>query len=110
MIEIGNRPIIWHIMNIYSFYGINEFIVCCGYKGFLIREYFYNYLMYTSDMTIDLKSNTVNYESNPNNWKITFVDTGQSTMTGGKLKEFLNMLKMKIFPFDLWRWIIGCKY
>ena len=78
MIEIGNRPIIWHIMKIYSFYGINEFIVCCGYKGFLIREYFYNYLMYTSDMTIDLKSNTVNYESKPsNNWKITFVDTGQ---------------------------------
>ena len=98
MIEIGNRPIIWHIMKIYSSYGINEFIVCCGYKGYLIREYFYNYLMYTSDMTIDLKLNKVNYSSkHSNNWKITFVDTGQETMTGGRIKRILKYVKNEDF-------------
>ena len=98
MIEIGNRPIIWHIMKIYSSYGINEFIVCCGYKGYLIREYFYNYLMYTSDMTIDLKLNKVNYISkHSNDWKITFVDTGQGTMTGGRIKRIFKYVKNEDF-------------
>ena len=98
MIEIGNRPIIWHIMKIYSSYGINEFIVCCGYKGSLIREYFYNYLMYTSDMTIDLKLNKVNYVSkHRNDWKITFVDTGQATMTGGRIKRIFKYVKNEDF-------------
>ena len=94
MIEIGNRPIIWHIMKIYSSYGINEFIICCGYKSFLIKEYFYNYLMHTSDMTIDFKSNKVNYKSkNSDNWKITLVDTGQETMTGGRIKRIFEYVK-----------------
>jgi glucose-1-phosphate cytidylyltransferase len=87
MVEIGGMPIIWHIMKIYSSYGINEFIICLGYKGYIIKEYFANYFLHTSDVTIDIGKNTVEVHqqwSEP--WRITLVDTGALTMTGGRLK------------------------
>jgi len=88
MVEIGEKPIIWHIMKIYSAYGINDFIVCCGYKGHAIKEYFANYYLYTSDLTIDLKNNKMSICSNgAEPWTITLVDTGEGTMTGGRLRR-----------------------
>ncbi|ENK0837470.1 glucose-1-phosphate cytidylyltransferase [Clostridium botulinum] len=88
MVEIGGKPILWHIMNIYSHFGINDFIVCCGYKGYIIKEYFYNYYMHMSDLTVDLHSGNIEYyncKAEP--WKITLIDTGLNTMTGGRLKR-----------------------
>jgi len=88
MVEIGGKPILWHIMKIYSHYGFNEFIICLGYKGYVIKEYFSNYFLHQSDVTLDLKNNNVHYHnarSEP--WKITLVDTGDLTMTGGRLKR-----------------------
>ena len=88
MVEIGGMPIIWHILKIYSFYGINEFIICCGYKGHLIKEYFSNYYLYTNDITIDIENNKIEALSqNSEKWKITLVDTGENTLTGGRLKR-----------------------
>ena len=88
MVEIGEMPILWHILKIYSHYGYNDFIICLGYKGYLIKEYFYNYFLHKSDVTIDLKNNEVNYhKSESENWKITLVDTGMNTMTGGRIKR-----------------------
>ena len=94
MVEIGNRPMIWHIMKTYSYHGVNDFIVCCGYKGYVIKEYFSNYFLHMSDVTIDLITNdlTVHHErAEP--WKITLVDTGETTMTGGRLKRVEDYLK-----------------
>jgi glucose-1-phosphate cytidylyltransferase len=88
MVEIGGRPILWHIMKIYSSHGINEFIVCLGYKGYIVKEYFANYFLHMSDVTIDLSDNSLeihNRYAEP--WKITLVDTGESTQTGGRLKR-----------------------
>ena len=94
MIEIGSYPILWHIMKIYSFYGVNEFVICCGYKGYLIKEYFANYFMHMSDITINMKDNSVEvHQNNSEPWKVTLVDTGQNTMTGGRLKRVSNYLK-----------------
>src|SRR5450830_1332341 len=93
MIEIGGRPILWHIMKIYSAYGINDFIVCCGYKGYLIKEYFANYFLHMSDVTFDMQQNKmeVHYKfAEP--WKVTLVDTGDSTMTGGRIKRVRQYL------------------
>ena len=88
LVEIGGRPILWHIMQIYSRAGLNEFVVCCGYKGALIKKYFADYYLQTSDMTIDLRSNTINYlQSRTENWRVTLVDTGTETMTGGRIKR-----------------------
>ena len=88
MVEIGEMPILWHILKIYSHYGYNDFIICLGYKGYLIKEYFYNYFLHKSDVTIDIKNNEVNYhKSKSENWKITLVDTGMNTMTGGRIKR-----------------------
>lgn len=88
MIEIGGMPIIWHIMKIYSSYGFNDFIVCCGYKGYVIKEYFLNYHLYQSDISIDLKNGTHStIESRNEDWSITLVDTGISSMTGGRIKS-----------------------
>ena len=88
MVEIGFRPIIWHIMKIYSHFGINEFIICCGYKGHMIKEYFSNYFLHMSDVTFDLKNNEMEIHHNPSeNWKVSLVDTGERTMTGGRLKR-----------------------
>lgn len=94
MIEIGQFPIIWHILKIYSFHGINEFIICCGYKGYVIKEYFSNYLLHSSDVLIDLEKNKITYKNNDlEPWKIHLVDTGENTMTGGRLKRVEHLLK-----------------
>ena len=86
MVEIGGRPIIWHIMKTYSSHGINDFIICCGYKGWMIKEYFTNYMVHSSDMTIDVKNNTVAFhDSHAEPWRVTLLDTGEATMTGGRL-------------------------
>ncbi len=88
MVEIGGKPILWHIMKIYSAYGFNEFIICLGYKGYLVKEYFSHYFMHMSDITIDLsKNNTKIHTTASEPWKITLVDTGMDTMTGGRLKR-----------------------
>jgi glucose-1-phosphate cytidylyltransferase len=94
MVEIGGMPIIWHVMKIYSAHGINDFIVCLGYKGYLIKEYFANYFLHTADVTIDLKENALEVHQNWSEpWRITLVETGASTMTGGRLKAIRPYLK-----------------
>jgi glucose-1-phosphate cytidylyltransferase len=98
MVEIGYRPILWHIMKSYSFYGINDFIICCGYKGYMIKEYFANYFLLNSDVTFDLRQNEMqihNTDSEP--WKVTLVDTGLSTMTGGRLKRVKDYVGNETF-------------
>lgn len=88
MVEIGGKPILWHIMKIYSAHGINEFIICCGYKGYIIKEFFANYFLQTSDVTFDVQGNRVQFHrSNAEPWKVTVVDTGDNTMTGGRIKR-----------------------
>lgn len=88
MVEIGGKPILWHIMKIYSSYGFNEFIILCGYKGYMIKEYFANYFRHNADMTVDMNNNTLEYhKSNAEPWKVTLVDTGEKTMTGGRIKR-----------------------
>jgi len=93
MIEIGGKPILWHIMKIYSAHGVNDFIVCCGYKGYLIKEYFANYFLHTSDVTFDLaKNQTTIHENSSEPWRVTLVDTGLETQTGGRLKRVRSYL------------------
>ena len=88
MVEIGGKPILWHIMNIYSHYGVNEFIICGGYKQYVIKEYFFNYLYHNSDLTIDLANGDIKVINNDMpEWKVTIVDTGLDTMTGGRIKR-----------------------
>jgi len=88
MVEIGGKPILWHIMKIYSFHDINEFVICCGYKGHIIKEYFANYCLYNSDVTFDMRKNSMEVHKNhTESWKVTLVDTGEGTMTGGRLKR-----------------------
>jgi glucose-1-phosphate cytidylyltransferase len=88
MIEIGGKPILWHIMKIYSSHGINEFIICCGYKGYMIKEYFANYFLHMSNVTFDMETNHMQiHEKYADPWKVTLVDTGEKTMTGGRIKR-----------------------
>lgn len=88
MIEIGGRPILWHIMKLYSAHGVNEFIICCGYKGYMIKEYFANYFLHMSDVTFDMRNNTMQvHERYVEPWQVTLVDTGENTLTGGRLKR-----------------------
>jgi glucose-1-phosphate cytidylyltransferase len=88
MIEIGGHPILWHIMKLYSHYGINDFIICLGYKGYIIKEYFANYFLHMSDVTIDMSDNTIDvHHRYVEPWRVTLVDTGEGTMTGGRLKR-----------------------
>lgn len=88
MVDIGDKPILWHIMKIYSSYGFNEFIICLGYKGYMIKEYFANYFIHQSDLTIDLSVNSIQtHFSNAEPWKVTLVDTGKDSMTGGRIKR-----------------------
>lgn len=88
MVEIGGKPILWHIMKIYSHYGINDFIICCGYKGYMIKEYFSNYFLHTSDVTFDMKNNSMHvHNANAEPWSVTLIDTGSNTMTGGRVKR-----------------------
>ncbi len=94
MIQIGGKPILWHIMKAYSAYGINEFIICCGYKGYVIKEYFANYFLHMSDITFDMSANKMkvhNKRAEP--WTVTLVDTGEDTMTGGRIKRIESYVK-----------------
>ena len=98
MIDIGGKPILWHIMNIYSQHGINDFIICCGYKGYLIKEYFAHYHIHMSDMTVDLQSGDIRYyNSKAEPWRITLIDTGLNTMTGGRLKRVKDYVDNETF-------------
>ena len=94
MIEIGGKPILWHIMKTYSSHGINDFVICCGYKGYVIKEYFANYFLHMSDVTFDMESNKMEvHQRSAEPWKVTLVDTGDETMTGGRLKRVSNYVK-----------------
>lgn len=88
MIEIGGKPILWHIMKMYSSHGVNDFVICCGYKGFVVKEYFANYFLHTSDVTFDMSANSMEvHQRFAEPWKVTLIDTGEATMTGGRLKR-----------------------
>jgi len=94
MVEIGGKPILWHIMKIYSAHGVNDFVICCGYKGYQIKEYFANYFLYMSDVTFDMSKNTMDvHQRSAEPWRVTLVDTGESTMTGGRLKRVAEHIK-----------------
>ena len=94
LVEIGGRPILWHIMKLYSSHGINDFIICCGYKGYLIKEYFANYFLHLSDVTFQMKDNKMEvHQNNSEPWTVTLVDTGENTMTGGRLKRVKEYIK-----------------
>ena len=94
MVEIGGKPILWHIMKTYSAHGINEFVVCCGYKGYVIKEYFENYFLHMSDVTFDMEQNKMEvHQRYAEPWKVTLVDTGEDTMTGGRLKRVAEYIK-----------------
>ena len=94
MIEIGGKPILWHIMKTYSHHGINDFVICCGYKGYVIKEYFANYFLHMSDVTFDMSKNSMEvHQRNAEPWKVTLVDTGEDTMTGGRVKRVTDYVK-----------------
>lgn len=100
MIEIGGKPILWHILKIFSFHGINEFIICCGYKGYVIKEYFDKYFLHMSDITFDMVNNDIqihNKKAEP--WKVTLIDTGELTQTGGRLKRIKKYIDGETFCF-----------
>lgn len=100
MVEIGGKPILWHIMKIYSAYGINDFIICCGYKGYLIKEYFSNYVLHMSDITFDLANNRmVMHQNGTEHWRVTLVDTGVDSGTGGRLRKVRSYLGDEDFCF-----------
>ena len=96
--EIGGKPILWHIMKLYSHYGFNEFVVCLGYKGYVIKEYFANYFLHQSNVTIDLKGNKMEvHDCNAEPWRITLIDTGLNTMTGGRIKRIQEYIGNETF-------------
>jgi len=98
LVEIGGKPILWHIMKIYSAHGINEFIICCGYKGYLIKEYFSNYFLHMSDVTFDMKNNEMHvHNKRAESWKVTLIDTGESSMTGGRIKRVKKYIQDEDF-------------
>jgi len=98
MVEIGDKPILWHIMKIYAAHGINDFIICLGYKGYIIKEYFANYLLYRSDVTFDLRKNKMEVHQNSTEpWKVTLIDTGENSMTGGRIKRVKDFIGNETF-------------
>ena len=100
MVEIGGKPILWHIMKIFSSHDINEFIICCGYKGYVIKEYFANYFLHMSDVSFDMQDNKMYvHEKNVEPWKVTLVDTGENSMTGGRLKRVAQYINNETFCF-----------
>jgi glucose-1-phosphate cytidylyltransferase len=100
MIEIGNKPILWHIMKIYAAHGITDFVVCLGYKGYVIKEFFANYYLHACDVTFDLAANAVEvHQNSAEPWRVTLVDTGEETMTGGRLKRVMSYLRDEPFCF-----------
>jgi glucose-1-phosphate cytidylyltransferase len=93
MIEIGGMPILWHIMKLYSYHGISDFLICCGYKGYVIKEYFANYFLHMSDVTFDMSTNEMTVlQRNAESWRVTLIDTGEDTQTGGRLKRIKNYI------------------
>ncbi|HEY9878952.1 MAG TPA: glucose-1-phosphate cytidylyltransferase [Leptolyngbyaceae cyanobacterium] len=100
MVEVGGRPILWHIMKTYSSHGITDFIICCGYKGYVIKEYFANYFLHMSDVTFDMRFNQMNvHAGNAEPWRVTLIDTGEDTMTGGRLKRVKEHIGTETFCF-----------
>ena len=100
MVNIGGKPILWHILKIYSSYNINQFIICCGYKGYVIKEYFANYFLHNNDVTLDLGTNSMEVHSKKSEpWKITLIDTGEHTLTGGRLARVRDYIKNETFCF-----------
>src|SRR5512145_1013427 len=101
MVEIGGKPILWHIMKTYSAHGIHEFVICCGYKGYVIKEYFANYFLHMSDVTFDMSSDNkmVIHQRHVEPWKVTLVDTGENSMTGGRLKRVKEHIGNETFCF-----------
>src|SRR5512145_3392969 len=98
MVEIGGKPILWHIMKTYSAHGINDFIICCGYKGYVIKEYFANYFLHMSDVTFDMQHNKMEvHQNSAEPWKVTIVDTGEGTMTGGRIKRVKDYIGDEAF-------------
>jgi glucose-1-phosphate cytidylyltransferase len=98
MVEIGDKPILWHVMKIYSHYGINDFIICCGYKGYIIKEYFSNYFLHTADVTLDMRLNKMEvHNANAEPWRVTLIDTGETTMTGGRIRRIRDYLSDETF-------------
>lgn len=94
MIEIGGKPILWHILKIYSHHGVNDFVICCGYKGYIIKEYFANYFLHMSDVTFDMAHNRMEvHEQKAESWRVTLVDTGEDTLTGGRLRRVADYVK-----------------
>ena len=94
MVEVGGKPILWHIMKMYSAHGITDFVICCGYKGYVIKEYFANYFLHMSDVTFDMRSNAMHvHNRNAEPWSVTLVDTGEETMTGGRLRRIADFVK-----------------
>jgi glucose-1-phosphate cytidylyltransferase len=94
MIEIGGKPVLWHIMKLYSAHGVNDFIICCGYKGYVIKEYFANYFLHMSDVTFDMRNNQMEvHQRNAEPWRVTLIDTGDETLTGGRLRRVASYLK-----------------
>ena len=100
MIEVGGRPILWHIMKIYSAHGVNDFVICCGYRGYVIKEYFANYFLHMSDVTFDMAANRMEvHQASAEPWKVTLVDTGEETQTGGRLKRVARFVEDAPFCF-----------
>jgi glucose-1-phosphate cytidylyltransferase len=100
MVEVGERPLLWHICHIYAAHGVTEFIICCGYRGYMIKEYFANYFLHTSDITFDLRANSMEvHQTQAEPWRITLVDTGLETQTGGRLKRIEHFVKDEAFCF-----------
>lgn len=100
LVEVGGRPILWHIMKVYAYHGVDEFIVCCGYKGYMIKEYFANYFLHMCDVTFDIGKNSMTaHQSRAEDWKVTLVDTGDATMTGGRLRRVREYIGDETFCF-----------
>jgi glucose-1-phosphate cytidylyltransferase len=94
MVEVGGKPILWHIMKMYSSHGINDFIICCGYKGYMIKEYFANYFLHTSDITFNMRDNSMKvHDKRAEDWNVTLVDTGETSMTGGRLRRVADYVR-----------------
>jgi glucose-1-phosphate cytidylyltransferase len=94
MIEVGGKPILWHVMKIYSHYGVNDFVICCGYKGYVVKEYFANYFLHMSDVTFDMSNNSMQVlQQSAEPWQVTLIDTGEDTMTGGRLRRVAPYVK-----------------
>ena len=112
MIEIGSMPILWHIMKIYAHHGISDFVICVGHKGYVIKEYFSNYFLHSSDVTIDAarENRTIFHTTKAEPWRVTLVDTGEKTLTGGRLKRVASYLTLANPFASPWRWRRGHRH